>query len=71
MGSAGWGAMEYRKVVDGNSGFTGQLSLSTHVEEFNRTASAGRVRMRLGAEDFELEARRLKKLRGLMKAMTR
>ncbi|MCA1592273.1 MAG: hypothetical protein LC754_06405 [Acidobacteria bacterium] len=65
------GTMEYRRLPDSNFGFPGKLSLSIPVEAFNRIANAKKVHMKLGTEDFDLEERHIKKLRGLASAMTR
>jgi len=65
------GSMEYRRIPDSNSkvGFIGKLSLSVPVDTFNRIASAKKVHIELGVQEFDLEGRQLKKLFGLMSAM--
>lgn len=67
------GAMDYRRAPKefGNDGFIGKMTLSVPVDTFNRIAGAREVSVTLGAADFRLEERHLKKLRGLASAMSR
>lgn len=65
------GKMQYRRMATTDlEGFTGELSLTIPVGTFKRIAGAKEVRLKIGTLDVSLEKRHLKKMSGLVEAMT-